>query len=115
MSPRTWSSDRGAGTVLLLGVVAAALVVAGGLGLLGAAQAARWRAQTAADLAALAGAAAARAGTADVCGTADEVVARNGATTVACVREGDGVVRVEASSRGVWGDARAVARAGPRS
>ena len=48
--------DQGSGTVLLLALVAVTLVVAALLGLLGSAQLGRGRAQTAADLGALAAA-----------------------------------------------------------
>ena len=107
-------ADRGSGTVLLLGVMAAALLVAAGLGLLASAQAARWRAQTAADLGALAGATAARDLVGDSCAVVGEVVAHNGAATVACALEAGGVIRVEVTSRAAWGIASASARAGPR-
>jgi secretion/DNA translocation related TadE-like protein len=111
--------ERGAGTVLVLGVVAAVLVLALGLGALAHAQAARGQAQTGADLAALAAAAAARDGW-DACARAHEVAARNHSTVTACDDQGAGVVRVDVEGRtgitvlGVaLGRPTAAARAGP--
>lgn len=114
--------ERGAGTVLVLGVVGAVFVLALGIAGLGAAQNARGAAQAAADLGALAGATALRDGY-DPCGTADAAVARNGAEVASCEVLGQGVVRVVATRPvagvvgevgGVLGPARASARAGPR-
>ncbi|MBA8811118.1 Rv3654c family TadE-like protein [Promicromonospora sukumoe] len=110
--------ERGAGTVLVLGVVAAALLLAVGIAALGAAQNARGAAQAAADLGALAGATALRDGF-DPCGTAGAAVTRNGAELAACEVLGGGVVRVVATRAAVGpagelGSARATARAGPR-
>jgi secretion/DNA translocation related TadE-like protein len=112
-------SERGAGTVLVLGIVAAILVLAFGIAALGAAQNARGAVQAAADLGALAGATALRDGF-DPCGTAGTAVARNGAEVASCEELGGGVVRVVATRvaagpRGVLGEARASARAGPRA
>lgn len=97
-------------------MVAAVLVVTAGLLHLGGAVADRHRAQTAADLAALAAASA--SGGAD-CAAADRVGRANGAQTVECAPwHGDVVVRVEVSIAG-WlrglglGPATAIARAGP--
>jgi secretion/DNA translocation related TadE-like protein len=70
-------------------------------------------AQPAADLSALAAAAALRHG-GDACATARSVAERNGATVSACTVEGDGVVRVGAQRRTGVGPAVAEARAGPR-
>ena len=110
------SSDRGSGTVLLLALMAAALVVAGLLGLLASAQLARGRAQSAADLGALAGATALRdAAGPEACAAAAEVVRRNGARLADCADEGSGVVRVRVVVRAAAGDATAGARAGPSS
>lgn len=114
--------ERGAGTVLVLGIVAAVLLLAVGIAALGAAQNARGTAQAAADLGAIAGATALRDGF-DPCGTAGAAVVRNGAEIGSCeVLEG-GVVRVAATRAavgpvgelgGALGSARATARAGPR-
>lgn len=112
-------SERGAGTVLVLGIVAGVLLLAVGIATLGAAQNARGAAQAAADLGALAGATALRDGF-DPCGTAGAAVARNGAELASCEVLGGGVVRVVATRwatgpGGVFGEARASARAGPRA
>ncbi|MEV0949729.1 Rv3654c family TadE-like protein [Promicromonospora sp. NPDC050249] len=112
-------SERGAGTVLVLGVIAVILVLAFGIAALGAAQNARGAAQAAADLGALAGATALRDGF-DPCGTARTAVARNGAALAVCEELGGGVVRVvvtraAAGPGGALGAARASARAGPRT
>ena len=109
------SDDRGSGTVLLLALMAAVLVVAALLGLLATAQLARGRAQSAADLGALAGAAALRHGTGEACAVAGEVVRRNGARLSDCADDGSGVVRVRVVVRAGVGDATAAARAGPSS
>ncbi|WP_285107588.1 Rv3654c family TadE-like protein [Promicromonospora sp. MEB111] len=114
--------ERGAGTVLVLGIVAGALLLAVGIAALGAAQNARGTAQAAADLGAIAGATALRDGF-DPCGTAGAAVVRNGATVASCEVLGGGVVRVVATRAaagpvgefgGALGQARATARAGPR-
>lgn len=111
--------DRGSGTVLVLGIVGAAIVVATVLAALATAQGARGRAQTAADLGALAAATALRHGE-DACEVAADAVRRNGADLVECLRQEDGVVRVETRYPlgvgvlgAVLGDGGAWARAGP--
>jgi secretion/DNA translocation related TadE-like protein len=111
-------SEGGAGTVLVLGIVAGILLLAIGIAALGAAQNARGAAQAAADLGALAGATALRDGF-DPCGTAGAAVTRNGAELASCEVRGGGVVRVVATRAavgpaGVVGSADATARAGPR-
>jgi len=83
--------ERGAGTVLVLGIAACAVVLGLGLAALGAAQQARGAAQSAADLGALAGATAARHGR-DPCEVAREAVHRNGGKVASCAPEGGGVV-----------------------
>lgn len=118
---RAVDRERGSGTVLVLGLVAVTLLLVVGVGALGAAQNARGAAQSAADLAAIAGATALRDGF-DPCGTARATVSRNGAEVAACEVLGGGVVRV-AAARPVGGPARALvpgrahasARAGPRA
>ena len=108
--------ERGSGTVLLLALVAVALVAAALLGLLASAQLARGRAQTAADLGALAGAAGMLAGrSGDPCAAVGEVVRRNGARLAACTDEGAGVVTVRVVVARAGGSATASARAGPTS
>jgi len=103
--------------VLTLGVVASVLVLAAGLGLLLAAQGARGRAQAAADLAALAGAAELRSSggvVAAACGVARESATRNRAAVVDCRVGESGSLRVRAVVRSPAGAATADARAGPR-
>ncbi|GJO24522.1 hypothetical protein NJB1507_26450 [Mycobacterium marinum] len=80
---------------------------------LGAAMVARHRAQTSADLAALAGAARLSSGAAQACARAAAVARAMRVGDVGCVvRELDVVVTVEVPI-GIAGAARAVARAGP--
>lgn len=100
--------DRGSASLWLLGIGLA--VVALGVAAAGAATAivARHRAQSAADLGALAGAVRWAEGEAVACARADELVRANGARLVDCRLDGlDVIVTVEA------GPARARARAGP--
>jgi secretion/DNA translocation related TadE-like protein len=112
-------SERGAGTALLLGVVAVVLLLGLALAALGAAQRARETAQASADLGALAAATALRSGH-DPCEIARAAVTRNRGTLAGCVTEAGGVVGVTATRAAVglpgWpgGQARATARAGPR-
>lgn len=82
---------------------------------IGAAVIARHRAQSVADLAALAAAARVAGGAAAACGQAATITQPAGTRVVACEVEGlDVVVTVEAAAGvGVWGPARAAARAGP--
>ncbi|NUU16080.1 flp pilus-assembly TadE/G-like family protein [Cellulomonas humilata] len=108
--------DRGSGTVLLLALVAVLLIVAGLLGLLASVQLARGRAQTAADLGVLAGAAQLlAAGTGDPCATAAQAVRRNGGMLAACTDDGRGVLTVRVLVPTATGTASAWARAGPVS
>ncbi|MBO0609623.1 Rv3654c family TadE-like protein [Myceligenerans salitolerans] len=115
------ASERGAGSVLVLGVIGTVLVLTTGLAALGAAQNSRGVAQTAADLGALAGATAFQAGL-DPCAKASSAVVRNGARAASCRVEAAGAVRVEArrpvalpGGLSALGTARADARAGPRT
>ncbi len=105
--------DSGAGTVLALAMVAVVLLLMAWLGLLAGAQEGRGRAQTAADLGAIAGAQGALMGE-DGCRVAEETVRRNGAVPTGCDVLGWGIVRVSSSVRAVVGTATAEARAGPR-
>jgi secretion/DNA translocation related TadE-like protein len=111
--------DRGAGTVLAVGLVAVVLVLAAALAVLTQAATARHRAEAAADLAALA-AADALLGRADgdPCARAARTAAANGARLASCAPRAGAVVRVVVEVRpqgpaGALGPARAVARAGP--
>ncbi len=98
-------------------MIAALVVITAGGADLGAAVIARHRAQAAADLAALAGAAYLPGGAASACAQASALARSMGMTAVACTVDGlDVVVTVEASSALGYtrtGPARAVARAGP--
>ncbi len=119
--------DRGSGTVLLLGVVSAALVLLVGTTLLVRAAQARGVAQSAADLAALAAAERAAGGDAALvgagpdraaggpCTVARDVAARNGARLTGCLTEPGGIVHVTTAAAAGVGTATASARAGPAS
>lgn len=120
-TPRRWPSrnldgERGSGTVLALGVIAAlALLTAGALLVLTAMQA-RAVAQNAADLGALAAARALQGSTAVPCAAAAGVVAANGAALGSCQVQGEEVVvQARAVARGIGAGlvATAAARAGP--
>ncbi len=112
------TGERGSGTVLSLSLIAVVLVVGAALGVLGSAQAARGRAQTAADLGALAGASAVASGW-DGCSRSQATVLRNGGRMVSCVVESPGIVQVRVACRPsavagvVLREAYADARAGP--
>lgn len=106
--------DRGAGAVLLLAVVAVVVAALGWVGLLAGAQGARGRAQTAADLGALAGAQHRVLGGSGACEIAARTVRSNGATLTSCVPGAALDLTVGAAVRTVVGTATAEARAGPR-
>jgi secretion/DNA translocation related TadE-like protein len=76
--------DRGLATVIAAGAIGIVGILLGALVVLGAAVATRHRAENAADLAALAGAAQAVQGREAACARAREVADRNGATLLAC-------------------------------
>ena len=99
MSGRRARDTRGSATVwllagvLLAGTLCSAWVKAGLAGL------ARQRAESAADLAALAGARKAAVGSREVCAAASAIARRNGATLLACAVDGSTVtVRTRVSS-----------------
>src|SRR3954447_20604689 len=106
---------RVAGTVLVLGVCAAGLVLAVLAGVLAVAVVANRRAEAAADLAALA--AVTEPGLPPDCARAAAVATANGARTSACFGGGDGsvVVDVEIVTGPVPGWAALVARGGARA
>lgn len=112
-------AERGAGTVLVLGIAAVVIVLGLALAAIGAAQQTRGTAQAAADLGALAAAGAMRHGL-DPCEVAGEAVARNRAQLASCTPEGGGVVALSVTkvlgAAPAWagGQAGARARAGPR-
>jgi secretion/DNA translocation related TadE-like protein len=108
--------ERGAATVLVLAILGLLLFVGAALGVVGALVRAHRVAQSAADLAALAGAVA-LAGGEDPCAAAASVAAANGAVAVGCAPDGRDV-RVTAEVAGPrWlgqtADLTAEARAGP--
>ncbi|MDM8085598.1 flp pilus-assembly TadE/G-like family protein [Cellulomonas cellasea] len=112
------SGDEGSGTVLALGLVAVVLTVMLALGLLVGAQSGRSRAQTAADLSALAGAELLRGGDGPAqveraCEIAGEVARRNGGELRDCRPDGGRVLAVSVARQTSAGEALAVARAGP--
>lgn len=104
--------ERGAASLWALAVGLVLVLFAGALSAVGTAVAARHRAQTAADLAALAGAARALEGASVACGRAGEYAALNGAGLAACRLDGfDLIITVTVATR--TGPAYASARAGP--
>lgn len=111
--------ERGAATVLVLAVALVGGLLLLGLGLIAGTQGGRVTAQTAADLAALAGAdAAAAGGVRDPCSVAAEVAQRNRADLAACSVTAQGIVEVETTRTAGFGSittgqASARARAGP--
>ncbi|MGB0962591.1 MAG: Rv3654c family TadE-like protein [Mycobacterium sp.] len=109
--------DRGSASLIAAAMIAALAVVTVGGAHVGAAVIARHRAQAAADLAALAGAAYLPAGADTACAQAAVLARAMGTIALTCAAEGlDLVVTVEASTAvgPAWmGAARAVARAGP--
>lgn len=110
------TGDRGSGALWLL-AVSLIVVLSGALGAVrGIAALARHRAESAADLAALAGAVHAVSGAGDACGVAGSIAARNSTTLSGCQVDGS-VVTVTVScplpgGLGRW-RAHASARAGP--
>jgi secretion/DNA translocation related TadE-like protein len=115
--PLLASRDKGAGTVLMLGLAGAIVVAIVACLLVGAAVLAGSRAQSAADLGAIAGAQALLDGLGPeaACAAAGSVVQANGAELLSCVpgAERCEVVVAHEVSRAVRGSpvARAVARA----
>ena len=105
--------ERGAASVLAVGVVGVLLALGSTLAVLGAVVVAHRAAQSAADLAALAGAAART----DRCDAATRVAQRNRASVTSCVAEGRDVrVTVTVPGprwHGLGADLAATARAGP--
>ena len=112
-----FGDDRGGATVLVLAIGLVTVLIAIASAAVGAAIVARHRAQSAADLAALAGALDALDDVEVACARAGEIAARNGGHLIACHVDGlDVVVTVEVRPAGLAamaGTARASARAGP--
>lgn len=108
--------ERGAASLLVVSFVALLLLIGCALGVVAAMVRAHRAAQSAADLAALAGASALQRGESG-CAAADSVAAANGASVDACWTDGDDV-RVTVTVPGPhWlgqtSDLTAEARAGP--
>jgi secretion/DNA translocation related TadE-like protein len=112
----TARDERGAATVLVLAFLGLLLFVGAALGVVGALVRAHRSAQSAADLAALAGASALARGE-DACADAAAVAEANDSTLVSCVPDGFEVrVAVEVSGPrwlGQTSNLTADARAGP--
>ena len=115
--PATGNGERGSATVVGVGAILALLAVFAVALQLGSAVTTRHRAEAAADLAALAAASNAVAGTTTACARAERVADRMAVQITACEVQGWEVsVSVEAAPPGVlarFGMARATARAGP--
>lgn len=115
--PVRCGSDRGSATIWAAGAIAAVLVVATLVIWVGAAAVTRHRAESAADLAALAAAGGALGGSRDACGQARRVADRMRVVLHVCRLAGWEVsVEVAATPPGVlaaFGSAVARARAGP--
>jgi secretion/DNA translocation related TadE-like protein len=110
------AGERGAASILLLAI--GLVLVAGGIAgaAVGEARVARHRAQTAADLGALAGAVHVLEGPASACAAAQRLVSANDGVLVDCeIQELDLIVHVEVTAPHLPGPARAAARAGPVS
>ncbi|MCR6029837.1 hypothetical protein GGQ22_00080 [Nocardioides sp. zg-579] len=110
--------ERGSVTLFAVGCLALLLLVGSALGVVAAMVGAHRTAQSAADLAALAGAATVAApGRGDPCAAAAAIAGRNGAVLLTCTVEGREVrVRAEAPGPrwlGQVADLAADARAGP--
>jgi secretion/DNA translocation related TadE-like protein len=114
---RVKRDERGSGSVMAVSLVAAILFAASALGAVAGAAQARWRAQTAADLAALAAAQALIDGfdQAAACSVAGDVARANGASLEDCAPQAAGRVAVTCQTPpvGLPGMARARAVAGP--
>lgn len=121
--PRT--SDRGSMTLVTVGLVAVAAVLAVVVGVAGGLALGRTKAQGAADASALAAASDARdrralggayrGVDAASCSVAREVASKWGATVASCVVGAGGVVTVSIDISVSLGDVRATAKAGPRA
>ncbi len=117
MNSRCDRSDRGSATVWSVTALAALLAVAVAVVHLGGVAVARHQAESAADLAALAGAGRVVAGEQAACGRAGEITERMRVRLDSCRIQGwDVLVEVSASPAGPvgrFGAAKARARAGP--
>jgi len=111
---RVAGGEDGSGSIWILGIGLALLVLLGVVATAGAMIMARHRAETAADLGALAGAGHAVEGGQAACAAAGRIVTANGGSLVGCRLEAfDLIVTVEVRGPRGWGVSRASARAGP--
>jgi secretion/DNA translocation related TadE-like protein len=110
---RAGRADQGSASIWLLGIGLMVVTLALMLTTVGTALIARQRAQAAADLGALAGAALIVAGERSACDRAQELVTANGGRMLTCQPDGlELIVTVEVPVAGL-GAAKASARAGP--
>lgn len=109
------SHERGAGTVMVLGLLVALALAIMGIMAIGDVVATRDRSQNVADVAALAGAEELRrAGSAAACSTAEEVALRNHGAVRECEVAGEHVVVVIGAKAAMTGySVESRARAGP--
>ncbi|GAA3164611.1 hypothetical protein GCM10010466_64410 [Planomonospora alba] len=110
--------ERGSATIWVIGVVAVLFTAVAAVVFAGTVRVARHRAQTAADLGALAAARLVFSDPGRACARAAPLVAENGAGLVGCSASGDGIVAVQVAVRFSLpvmrsGEVRARARAGP--
>ncbi|WP_435771285.1 Rv3654c family TadE-like protein [Nocardioides sp. SYSU DS0651] len=84
--------ERGAATVLVVALAGVLLLVGAAAGVVAAIMVAHRQAQSAADLAALAGATALSDRTGDPCAAAGDVAAANGASLDSCAVDGEDVL-----------------------
>lgn len=109
--------EAGAATVVAVACAGVVLLVGAALGVASAMVVDHRRAQSAADLAALAGASAGQRGD-DACAAAAELASENGASLIGCQFDGTDVVIVVRVRGPRWlgqvGDLEGQARAGPR-
>lgn len=113
---RRYPSDRGGATVVACVGVLVLMVITGTVALLAAGQLARERAENAADLGALAGAAAVLQGSESACSHAESVTAANSAAVAECAVDGVDVrliVTVDVRVGPLSARATGRARAGP--
>ena len=112
--PSTLREDGGSATLIATALMVVLLTTTVGVLVLGSVVVARHRAQSGADLAALAGAASVPAGRQSVCAAAQSVAESNRVTVVECTQDGlDVAISVTAATVLPGRSARAEARAGP--
>jgi secretion/DNA translocation related TadE-like protein len=108
------NSDEGSATIWILGIGVALFLISTMFAAAGSVLVAHRRAETAADLGALAGATHAIEGATTACAAAGAIVRANGGSLVACGLDAlDVIVTAEVNAPPPWGTVRASARAGP--